>query len=194
MKRVELSEIKNIFEYEKLRNEYRKRIIDLKKKRRLFAGDRISFLFENHDTVLSQIQEMMRAERMVEDQVIQHEIDIYNGLLPDENELSATFFIEIIEEGEIKPWLDKLHGIDNGTCVWMEVENEKVFAIFEEGHSNEVKLSSVHYIRFRLSLKAKEIFCDPKKSVFLIVQHPAYQVKTEISGETRQQLIDDLIH
>ena len=192
IQRVRIDEIKNIYDYENIRVEFRKGIIELKKKRRLSAGERIGLVFEDHQTVLYQIQEMIRTERLVQPAAIQDEIEVYNGILPDENELSATFFIEIDQSEDIKPWLDKLHGIDNGKCVWMELNQEKIFARFEEGHSNEEKLSSVHYVRFAFTPSAKEIFLDPSQRVYLHVQHPAYRAKIEIQSELRKQLINDL--
>src|SRR5215475_15754904 len=92
--KVALSEILDIAQYEKARDGFRRRIIALKKIRRLPVGPRVTFVFENHDTILFQIQEMMRAERIVDDGAIQHEIDTYNQLLPEENELAATMLIE----------------------------------------------------------------------------------------------------
>jgi hypothetical protein len=192
IKRVRINEIKNIYEYENIRNDFRKGIIELKIQRRISAGERIGLVFENHETVLYQIQEMIRTERLVRGAAIQHEMEVYNGILPGENELSATFFIEIDQSEEIKPWLDKLHGIDDGKCVWIEVNHEKIFAFFEEGHSNEEKLSSVHYVRFPFLPSAKEAFLDPGEKAYLLIQHSAYQAKAEIQNELRKQLISDL--
>src|SRR5438552_4191376 len=102
MKKVELAETLNIAEYERVRQDYRRRIIELKKKRRIAVGPNVTFVFENHDTVLSQVQEMMRAERLVHDDAIQHEIDTYNSLLPEQNELAATMFIELPDQSSIR--------------------------------------------------------------------------------------------
>src|SRR5689334_3114647 len=102
MEPITISEIKNIAEYERVRSEFRARIIEIKKHRRVAVGPMVTFVFENRDTVLSQIQEMMRAERIVHDDKIRHEIDVYNQLLPGPNELSATMFIEITQNDQIK--------------------------------------------------------------------------------------------
>lgn len=103
MKKIEYSEVKNIYEYEKIRNDFRNYIIDLKKRRRVEVGNRISIVFENRDTVLFQIQEMMRAERMVDDNEIKFEVDTYNDLIPEKNELSATLFIEVDDPQSFAP-------------------------------------------------------------------------------------------
>jgi hypothetical protein len=102
MNKVGLSEILDIAQYEKARGEFRRRDIALKKNRRLPVGPRVTFVFENHDTVLFQIQEMMRAERIVNDDAVQHEIDTYNQLLPEESELAATMLIELPDPARIR--------------------------------------------------------------------------------------------
>src|SRR5215510_15567200 len=124
MKKIELSDIKNILEYERQREAFRDRIIQIKKDRRLAVGDLITLVFENRDTVLFQIQEMVRAERIVDPAKIQDEIDVYNELLPGPGELSATLFIEISESREIKPTLQRLLGLTRPGIVRMEIGNK----------------------------------------------------------------------
>jgi hypothetical protein len=92
MKKIEFGEILNIYEYEKVREQKRREIIEIKKKRRLFVGDLVHLVFENRDTVWFQIQEMIRAERMVRDEEIQQEIDIYNELIPEKK---STVYIHV---------------------------------------------------------------------------------------------------
>jgi predicted RNA binding protein with dsRBD fold (UPF0201 family) len=81
MQQIHLSEIKNLVEYEKVRDAMRARVIELKRNRRVAVGDNLTFLFENRDTVLFQIQEMVRTERIVDEARIQEEIDAYNALV-----------------------------------------------------------------------------------------------------------------
>src|SRR5215470_102520 len=95
MNKVSLDDIMGISAYEKIRENFRRGIIDLKQKRRVSVGDRVSLVFENRDTVIFQIQEMVRAERIVDLDKIREEIEVYNGLIPDPGELSATLFLEI---------------------------------------------------------------------------------------------------
>src|SRR5260370_10932391 len=92
MQKITLSDHKNLHEYEKVREAYRARIIALKRNRRVSVGENLTFLFENRDTVLFQIQEMVRTERIVEDARVQEEIDAYRALLPGPGELSAPPF------------------------------------------------------------------------------------------------------
>jgi hypothetical protein len=95
MEKIRLSDVKNLVEYEKVRDSMRARIIALKARRRVIVGESISLLFENRETVLFQIQEMVRTERLVQDERVQEEVDAYNALIPGTSELSATLFIEI---------------------------------------------------------------------------------------------------
>src|SRR5262249_23624595 len=95
MKRVERGEVLGLAEYEQIRDAFRARVIGEKRTRRVQVCPEVSAVFENHDTVLFQIQEMLRAERITKEAGISHEIDTYNELIPAQNELSATMFVEI---------------------------------------------------------------------------------------------------
>src|SRR5262245_30510096 len=108
MKRLEPSEILNLVEYEKVRDARRRRILELKQARRVSVGRHLTLVFENRETVWFQIQEMVRAERIVDAAKIAEEIEVYNALLPQSGELAATLMIEIEEATQIKPILDKL--------------------------------------------------------------------------------------
>ena len=102
MKPVEASEILDLTAYEKIREGYLAQTIAMKKHRRIPLGDRLTFIFENRDTVIFQIQEMTRAERTVAEEAIAEEVAVYNELIPGDHELSATLMIEIPEAGRIR--------------------------------------------------------------------------------------------
>src|SRR5215471_2117245 len=112
MKKVTLDKIMGSERYERIRDDFRRYIIALKKQRRVSVGDRVTFVFENHETVFFQIQEMLRAERITDLDKVRFEIDVYNELIPAEGELSATMLIEIIEQERIRSELVRLIGID----------------------------------------------------------------------------------
>src|SRR5262245_236045 len=112
MKELEQSEILNLVEYEKVRAERRREIVRLKQARRVSVGRYLTFVFENRATVWFQIQEMVRAERIVDESKIAEEVEVYNGLLPRPGELAATLRIEIAEPSDIGAILDRLLGID----------------------------------------------------------------------------------
>jgi len=191
--KLELKDVVNFFEYEKVREATRARIIELKRRRRVSVGGHLSFVFENRDTVLFQIQEMCRVERITDDARVQDELDVYNALLPRPGELSATLFIEITEKDEIQPVLDRFMGIDVGPTVWLQVGRE--FAVpgeFEAGHSDEEKgkLSAVHFVRFAFPPEAVRAFAEAP--VHLVVDHPAERARAELSAETKAELLRDL--
>ncbi len=191
MQKIRFEDVKNLYEYEKVRDAARREIIALKARRRVAVGDRLSFLFENRRTVLFQIQEMIRAERMVADDRIQDEIDVYNELIPEPGELSATLMIEIEDKSRIKPELDRFMGIDSAQHVWLQIGRD--FAIpgqFETGHSKEDKLAAVHFVRFALPAAARRAFA--REPVAIVVDHPGYRARAELGDEVRAALLEDL--
>ncbi len=193
MEKISRGDVKDLIEYEKVRDELRRQLIALKRPRRIPVGDRLTFLFENRETVLFQIQEMIRTERMVDEEKIHEEIEINNELIPDERELSATVFIEVDEPGRIREVLNRFHGIDRGDVVYFRIEERfKVLGIFEGGRSKEDKISAVHYVKFPFSELARDAFLDVHVPVELIVDHPRYKERVKIDGEARQRLIEDL--
>jgi hypothetical protein len=191
MQKIRLDDVRNLHEYETGRDAFRREIIALKARRRVPVGDRLSFLFENRQTVLFQIQEMVRAERIVADDRVQEEIDVYNELIPDPGQLSATMMIEIEDKERIKPELDRFMGIDSGQYVWLQVGRDWVVpGQFEAGHSKEDKLAAVHFVRFALSAEARTAFA--REPVAIVVDHPNYRARAELSAEVRAALLEDL--
>ena len=192
MKLLETFEILNLVEYEKVRDARRRRIVELKKARRIAVGRYLTFVFENRDTVWFQIQEMVRAERIVDDAKIAEEVEVYNALLPQPGELSATLMIEIEDTSQIKPVLDKLLGIDTRGYVKLTVGSRVIPGDFEAGHSDEErgKLSAVHFVRFALPPEARASFATSE--VALVVEHPNERARSVLSDETTRSLLDDL--
>ena len=191
MRKIERADVRDIIEYEKARDGFRRRIIELKKLRRVGVGRDLTFVFENRDTMIFQIQEMMRAERIVHEEGIADEIEVYNTLIPDENELSATLLIEITDQRRIKPVLDRLMGLDEPECVSLQFGGERVYAVFEEGRSNEEKISAVHFVRFPFSGPQARRFRSGEDTAYLCVDHPNYKRRTKIDPETRASLEAD---
>ena len=193
MQKILRDDVWDLVQYEKVRDEMRHRLIGLKRWRRVPVGDRLMFLFENRDTVLFQIQEMIRTERMVKEEKILEEIETYNDLMPGERELSATMFIEVDDPGQIREVLDRLKGIDQGSTVALHIGGRfEAPGIFEGGRSNEEKISAVHFVKFAFSKLARQAFLDLKLPVDLVVDHSRYKERTKIEGDTRWSLIEDL--
>ena len=190
MKKVVLDDILGLNAYEKVRQEYRQKIIDLKKKRRVSIGDKISLVFENRDTVIFQIQEMLRAERISDLDKIRDEITVYNELIPAASELSATLFIEIEDQTNLREDLLKFLGIDE--TVYLQIGKQRIRAAFEEGRSKEDKISAVQYVRFPLDPEARKAFLSGAP-VSLSVDHENYQATCALTSEAHNALAADLM-
>ena len=194
MQKILRDDVRDLVQYEKARDEMRHRLIGLKRLRRVPVGDRLTFLFENRETVLFQIQEMIRTERMVKEEKILEEIETYNDLMPGARELSATMFIEVDDPGRIREVLDRLKGIDRGSTVALQIGGRlQVPGIFEGGRSNEEKISAVHFVKFPFSDSARDAFLDWREPIELVVDHPGYKRQTKIDGDTRRSLMADFI-
>lgn len=193
MKRIEFSDIKNLVEYEKARPDFRTKVIEKKKDRRISVGDRITLVFENRHSVLFQIQEMIRVERMVDAAKIQHEIDTYNELIPEKNELSATLFVEVQEQEMIKPVLDSLVGL-NKNSVFLKIDDDVIPALFEEGHATDDRISAVQYIKFKLSPVHINKFSSNDADIRVVINHPNYNAQTIFPENVRAALYHDLIN
>jgi len=189
MKKVVLDDILGLNAYEKVRQEYRQKIIDLKKKRRISIGNKISLVFENRDTVIFQIQEMLRAERISDLDKIRDEITIYNELIPAPSELSATLFIEIEDQTNLREDLLKFLGIDE--TVYLQIGRQRIRAAFEEGRSKEDKISAVQYVRFPFSAEAVNLLRS-REATQLRIDHPNYRASAALSNPTRDCLLADL--
>ena len=185
-------DVLSIEEYERQREMFRSHIIALKQRRRIAIGALITLVFENRETLRFQIQEMIRVERILDPAKVQDELDVYNALLPRENELSATLLIEITEEAKIKEWLDRFMGLDRGDTVSIKAGGETVFGAFEVGHSHETKISAVHFIRFRPSGAMKAAFADLRQPVSLTVDHNGYRETVSVPGSMREEWLSDL--
>jgi hypothetical protein len=183
MNKIGLSDIKNILEYERQREGFRDRIIEIKKARRVSVGDLFTFVFENRDTVLFQIQEMVRAERIVDEKKIQEEIDSYAELLPGARALSATMFIELQDQATIKQTLEKFLGITRVGMVRIEVGGHVLNAEFEGGREEEEtgRVSAVQYGKFPLDQQSYEAFMTGSDPVYLVIDHANYKARTQLS-------------
>jgi hypothetical protein len=111
VRKLTVDDIVDMRAYERERAELREHIIALKKIRRVTLGPILTVLFENTDTMRWQVQEMARAERMLRDEQIAHEVDTYNQLIPDAGELSGTLFLELTSDAQLREWLPLLIGI-----------------------------------------------------------------------------------
>ncbi len=192
MRKVSKEDILNLYEYEKVRDQKIREITQLKKKRRVHVGDKITIVFENYDTVWFQIQEMIRAERMVKDEDIQFEIDTYNELIPEKNQLSFTLFIEIPDEAERRRELPKLVGIHNS--VYFHIGNKYTLRAYAEERSDEDyetgKAAVVHFMKVDLTPEQVEAFKG--EPVRIEINHENYKAMVELPEEVKRELVKDL--
>jgi hypothetical protein len=196
VRKVERGEIKDLVAYEKAREGMRAHVIQLKRHRRVAVGPNLTLLFENRETVLFQIQEMVRTERLVDDGRIQEEVDVYNALVPDRGELSATLFIEIPElarmsQEQVRETVNRFQGLDRDS-VFLQVDGRRVPARFESGQSREEKMAAVHYVRFALPEAARAALAESAADVRVVVDHPHYRAEAALAAETRKALREDL--
>lgn len=189
MKPLTIQDIKNIYEYEKVRKDFQSAVIAHKKARRVHVGPFATFVFEDRTTLIFQVQEMCRAERLVEDAKVQEELDVYNELLPGDNELSATLFIEFSNDVDLRRYMPTLPGIER-TAYLDFGDGVRVEAIAEGGRSREDRTASVHYLKFPLTDEAWRRLAEAPE-VRLGLDHANYQHATTLSEATRQSLAAD---
>ncbi|HUN70532.1 MAG TPA: DUF3501 family protein [Burkholderiales bacterium] len=178
--------------YARERNAYRSRVIAHKKLRTVHAGDAVTLIFEDEQTIRYQVQEMLRVERIFEEEGIRGELEAYNPLIPDGGNWKATMLIEYPEPEERRRRLAALKGIEDRT--WVQVEGcERVYAIADEDleRENEEKTSSVHFLRFELD---EEMRRGLKRGAGLSVgiDHPNYRASVTVAPEVRASLSGDL--
>jgi Protein of unknown function (DUF3501) len=188
-----LDDVLDLRAYERVRDDYRARVIRRKQQRRVGLGPIMTLVFECLDTVRFQVQEMARVEKIISDEAIQVELDIYNRLLPGPGELSATLFIELTSEAELREWLPKLVGIEraigvsfDGDLVASEPEAEHAAAL-----TRDTVTPAVHYLRFGFSEAQVAAFATASE-VVLESLHPEYPARTVLAPEVRQELLGDL--
>ena len=179
--------------YSRARAEFRKRVMAHKKHRAVALGEHVTLIFEDELTIRYQIQEMLRAERIFEEDGIVSELDAYNPLVPDGANWKATMMIEYPDEQERREMLARLIGIEDR--VWVQVAgHSRMYAIADEDmeRESEAKTAAVHFLRFDIPAPAARAL---KAGVDLAigVDHPAYSATVAaVSPETRESLANDL--
>ena len=179
--------------YEKNRKQTRKKLVDFKKNRRVALGPYATFYFENFDTMLGQIQEMLYIEKGG-DQQLKDELEAYNPLIPKGKELIATLMFEIDDPTLRADFLNKVGGIEEK--VYLQVGEDKIKAKPEvdvDRTSAEGKASSVQFVHFNFFEELIEKFKDFNSKVILGIEHNLYNHTTTISEDVKNALIKDFI-
>jgi hypothetical protein len=194
--KLTLDDIADQRAYERERTEFRQHVIALKQRRRVHVGPVISLVFENRDTIRFQIQEMARVEKLISDEAIETELDIYNPLIPGPGELAATLFIELTSEAELREWLPRLVGVERavelrlGVGARATVVPAVVDADHEKQLTREEVTASVHYVHWQLT--PAEVAAFEAGPVRLAIAHPEYDFEVELEPPTRAELLSDL--
>ncbi|MEJ7598362.1 MAG: DUF3501 family protein [Kofleriaceae bacterium] len=175
--------------YGPIRDDYRTRVIALKRPRRVLIGDRVALVFENRHTLTLQIEEILRAESVSVEAAIEHEIEIYNELMPGEHHLAATLFIELPVDVDPYAALNQLVGLDEH--VLLHIGPHALRASFEPGRSTADRISAVQYTRYPLSAEARAALLTAGTPIVLEIDHPNYRYRVECSDELRASLAAD---
>ena len=180
-------------QYARTRKEFRERVLAHKKDRTVQLGEHVTLVFEDELTMRYQIQEMLRVERIFEEEGIRDEIDAYNPLVPDGSNWKATMLIEYPDTEERRLALAKLIGVEDR--VWIKIEGQpRVHAIADEDldRENDDKTSAVHFLRFELTAAMKQAL-KAGMALSMGVDHPNYSATKDQVGEaTARSLLGDL--
>ena len=179
--------------YARTRQAFRARVLAHKKMRKVALGDSITLIFEDELTLRYQIQEILRVERIFEESGIQDELDAYNPLVPDGSNWKATMLIEYPDPEVRRVELAQLKGVEDRA--WVRIAgHDRVFAIADEDleRENDVKTSSVHFLRFELT-DAMKLSLRGGAALGIGVDHPHVVAANEpIAADVRESLLGDL--
>lgn len=192
MDKLTRDDLYSLEKYSEMRPEFRSKVLEHKKNRKLPLGPNATLYFEDRLTMHYQVQEMLRAERIFEAEGIEDELSAYNPLIPDGTNWKATFMIEVPDPEARRNLLAKLVGVEDK--VWMKVgEFPAVYALADEDMERETedKTSSVHFLRFELSPEMIEAV-KSGTGISAGIDHPAYNQQVNLPQAVAESLAADL--
>ena len=178
--------------YSKFRKTHKAEVIAHRKLRSVHLGEHLNLQFESETTIRYQVQEMLRIEKIFEEEGILQEIEAYAPLLPDGGNWKATMLIEYPDVNERKRELARLIGVEDR--IFVEVEGQtRVYAIADEDmdRENEQKTSAVHFVRFELTPPMRAAV-KAGAHVKLGCDHTHYPAHVSMAPETLASLAGDL--
>jgi hypothetical protein len=190
--RITREDLMSLEQYDERRPEFRRQVLAHKKHRQVMLGPNTTLYFEDRLTLLYQIQEMLRIEKIFEAHGIDEELEAYNPMVPSGRNFKATFMIEYTDPAVRAVQLKKMVGIED--LVWMQVGGfDKIWAISDEDldRSTETKTSAVHFMRFEITDEMADALKHSADWV-IGVQHPVYTYEFNVEGATRTSLLNDL--
>ena len=190
MQAIDRSEILPLGDYEKIRDHFRARVMNEKRARRIHLGPHITAMFENRDTVMLQIQEMLRTERITAEPAIRHEITTYNELVPGARQVSLTLFVEVPEREERERMLVDLAGLED--TIVLEIEGTPFrFSGKREG-AEPGRTTAVHYLKCDLTDEGVAgLTKGAAARAAVVVSHPRYTARADLAPLTLQKLAED---
>jgi len=192
-RKLTLDDIADQRAYEREREEFRARMIQVKRRRRVAIGDIMTIIFENRDTMRLQIQEMVRVEKVLTDEGVLEELKAYNPMIPNPGQLCATLFLELTSEDQVHEWLPKLAGLENSISLQLSdgsLVAGEIDALHAAGLTRDDVTAAVHYLTFNFTPQQVETFADGAVSV--VCAQPNYLRSAELSDNTRTELLTDL--
>jgi hypothetical protein len=191
MKKVERNELLGFAEYEQIRPHFRGRMIEAKRRRRFILGDHMSLVFENHDSVLLQVQEMLRTERISDEQAIAHELQTYNELIPPVGGLCGTLFIEyddLVERARMLVSFSTLR-----EAMHLKIGSDLFTARFSTHFGEELhRLPAVNYLTFEVGVQHAPRLLDAATPASFEITHPEYKLSLPLDRPSREELARDL--
>ena len=179
--------------YAKVRPEFRAKVMEHKKSRKVHLGEHITLIFEDELTIRYQVQEMLRAEKIFEEEGIEDELSAYNPLIPDGSNWKATMMIEYPDVAERARMLARMVGIEDR--VWVQVQGfDRVHPVADEDLERETdqKTSSVHFLRFELDAAMVRALKGGAR-LSMGVDHPVYSASVDpVDPAVRASLVTDL--
>ena len=183
------TDIKGPALWAQIRDDYRNRVIEMKKHRRVLIGDAVELVFDNRLTLTMQIEEICRLENLTRDDQINDEIALTNQLMPTEDSLAATLFIALPQDEHLKERLAALVGLDEH--VVLHIGPHAIRGAFEPGRSTEERISAVQYCRYPMTPDVKAALLAPGTSIAVEIDHPSYRYRVQCPEEMRASLAAD---
>jgi hypothetical protein len=193
MKKLTVDDIQDFREYERERDGFRRRIIAMKRIRRVQLGPIMTIVFENTETMRWQVQEMARAERMLRDEQIAHEVDTYNQIIPDKGELSGTLLLELTSEVALREWLPRLVGIEHHVRIVLADGGDVRGVPSEDDESRLTRpdtTAAVHFLKFSFTPADIDMFASGP--VHVVVDQADYDQDVVLTEEQHAALLADL--
>ena len=193
-RKLTLDDIADQRAYERERQEFRSRMIEVKRLRRVAIGELLTVMFENRDTMRLQIQEMVRVEKLLTDEAVMDELKAYNPMIPEPGQLCATLFLELTTEDQVREWLPKLAGLENSISLLLSdgssVQGE-IDALHAAGLTRDDVTAAVHYLTFNFT--PDQIAAFQAGPVSVVCSQKNYIDSTVLGETATSELLSDLL-